>query len=175
MVEAKGYHLDTWSMLTGEVPDCAADYSAVIVFGGSMHVDQEDRFPWLSAEEDVLREVLAREVPILGVCLGAQLLAKVAGGRVFATKISEKGWTQVRVTDSGASDPVIGVLPSQFPALNWHVQTWSLAGVAGAVELAHSHVCPQAFRVGTAWGVQFHPRGNPDTRACVDGARRVGA
>ena len=93
--------------------------------------------------------------PLLGVCLGSQLIARAAGARVFRAAEPEVGWLQVEVTESGTGDPVTAALPQRFDAFQWHHYTHDLP--EGAVELARSPVCTQAFRLGRAWGVQFHP------------------
>ena len=92
---------------------------------------------------------------MLGVCLGSQLIARAAGARVFRADEPEVGWLPVDVTEAGAEDPVASALPPRFDAFQWHHYTHDLP--AGAVELARSPVCLQAYRLGRAWGVQFHP------------------
>jgi len=124
-----------------------------MVFGGAMNVDQETEHPWLRDEEGYLRSLLDRRVPLLGVCLGAQMLAVAAGASVGPAAKPEIGWHDVERT---ADDEVLGTLPCRFSAFQWHAYAFDLP--AGAVELARSRVCLQAFRVGEkAWGVQFHP------------------
>lgn len=135
------------------VEDVGAD--AVIVLGGAMHPDQEDRHGWLLPELGFLAEQLERGTPLLGICLGSQLIARAAGARVFPADEPEVGWLPVEVTEAGADDPVAAALPARFDAFQWHHYTHELP--AGAVELARSSVCLQAFRLGSARGVQFHP------------------
>ena len=135
------------------MPDEGAD--AAIVLGGAMHPDQEDRHPWLAPELRFLERELERGTPLLGVCLGSQLIARAAGARVFRAAEPEVGWLQVELTESGSGDPVAAALPQRFDAFQWHHYTHDLP--EGAVELARSPVCTQAFRLGRAWGVQFHP------------------
>ena len=81
VVEAAGHELERWVVPLGGLPQPASSYGAVMVFGGSMHPDQDEHFGWLEQEEKVLRDVLAESVPVLGVCLGAQMLARAAGAR----------------------------------------------------------------------------------------------
>ena len=142
-----------------QLPDAGAldnrEADAIVILGGAMHPDEEDRHGWLRPELRYLERQLERGTPMLGVCLGSQLIARAAGARVFRADEPEVGWLQVDVTEAGASDPVTSVLPSRFDAFQWHHYTHDLPD--GAVELAHSPVCLQAYRLGRAWGVQFHP------------------
>jgi GMP synthase (glutamine-hydrolysing) len=155
-VEAAGGELDAWHVAEDPHPPAvAADYDAVMVFGGTMHADHVDRHRWLVPEKELLRELLARGVPLLGVCLGAQLLAEAAGGDARAAREPEIGWFEVEVTAAGAGDPVIGPLAPRFEAFEWHSYEF---GVPDGVQvLARTPVCAQAFRAGArAWGIQFH-------------------
>jgi GMP synthase-like glutamine amidotransferase len=138
----------------GAMPPLAG-VDALLVFGGSQQVDQEDDHPWLVPEDAFLREVLARGLPTLGVCLGAQLLAKAAGGWAGPSEHPEAGWTSVELTAAGGADPVLGALPRRFDAFQLHQYTYALP--EGAVELARSETNRQAFRLGAARAVQFHP------------------
>jgi GMP synthase-like glutamine amidotransferase len=128
----------------------------VLVFGGAMHADQEGHHPWLREENLFLQRLLDIRKPVLGVCLGAQLLAKAAGASVGPAAEPEIGWFPVDLTDEAADDPVLGGLPERFDAFQWHYYKHGVP--AGGVELARNDVCTQAFRLGNwAWGVQFHP------------------
>ena len=82
VVEAAGHELERWVVPLGGLPQPVSSYGAVMVFGGSMHPDQDEHFGWLEQEEKVLRDALAESVPVLGVCLGAQMLARAAGASV---------------------------------------------------------------------------------------------
>jgi len=155
-VEAGGHVLERWLVPEGGSPGRASSYDAVMVFGGSQHPDQDDRFGWLGLEEEFLREVLASEVPVFGVCLGAQMLARAAGASVGPASVPEIGWLDVSVTADGAADPVLGVLPARATVFQWHHYTFTLP--PSGVALADSEVCLQAFRLDgrPAWGIQFH-------------------
>ncbi len=155
-VEAAGHTLERWQVPDGAVPDAADAYDAVMVFGGSQHPDQDDRFDWLAHEESFLREVLAASVPVLGVCLGAQMLARAAGATVGPAPEAEIGWLDVSLTQDGAGDAVLGTLPARATVFQWHHYTFGLP--PGAAALAESDVCLQAFRLEgkPAWGIQFH-------------------
>ena len=154
-VEEGGHTLELWSVPDGGSPDPARDYDAVMVFGGAMHPDQDDRFAWLAREEQFLQEALAEGVPTVGVCLGAQLVARAAGAAVRPASEPEVGWLDVALTPAGAADPVLGVLPGTATVFQWHHYTFDLP--EGATELARSPLCTQAFRLdGPVWAIQFH-------------------
>ena len=155
-VEAGGHRLDTWHVAEeSEPPADPFAYDAVMTFGGAMHADQEDRHGWMAPEKELLRELLARETPLLGVCLGSQLLAEAAGGRAVRASEPEIGWFEVEVTGAGSADALTGPLAPRFEAFEWHSYRVDLPD--GATELARTPVCVQAYRVGErAWGIQFH-------------------
>jgi GMP synthase (glutamine-hydrolysing) len=156
VVEARGHRLDEWSLAWDTpLPQPLDSYGAVLVFGGAMHADQDDRHPWLREENLFLERLLMLHMPVLGVCLGAQLLAKAALAPVYRAPTPEVGWFDVELTDEAAGDPIFSRLPPQFEAFQWHYYTHDLPG--GAVELARSTACTQGFRLGdSAWGIQFH-------------------
>jgi GMP synthase (glutamine-hydrolysing) len=156
-VVARGHQLDEWSLAWGTpLPRPVDAYGAVLVFGGAMHADQEGHHPWLREENMFLQRLLDLRKPVLGVCLGAQLLAKAAHADVGPAREPEIGWYPVELTEEAADDPVFGGLPERFDAFQWHYYAHGLP--AGAVELARNDVCTQAFRLGdSAWGMQFHP------------------
>jgi GMP synthase (glutamine-hydrolysing) len=156
-VAARGHRLEEWSLAWGtSLPRPLDAYGAVLVFGGAMHADQEGHHPWLRDENLFLQRLLDLGTPLLGVCLGAQLLAKAAHAHVGPAREPEIGWYSVELTDDAADDPVLGGLPQKFEAFQWHYYAHDVP--AGGVELARNDLCTQAFRLGdSAWGVQFHP------------------
>jgi GMP synthase (glutamine-hydrolysing) len=138
----------------GDAP-AVGEHDAVIALGGAMHADQEREHPWLEDERRLLKGLLGHGVPVLGVCLGAQLLAQAAGGAVQRAAVPEIGWSRVETTPEAAADPLLGPLAPGFEALEWHSYEFSLP--PGAVPLAASERCLQAFRTGTgSWAIQFH-------------------
>ncbi len=153
---AAGHRLERWSVPEGATPGPARSYDAVMVFGGSMNPDQDEQFAWLGHEEEFLQEVLEQKVPVIAVCLGAQMLARAAGAKVGPASAPEIGWLDIDLTAAGATDPVLGALPQQATVFQWHHYTFETP--AGGAELARSAICTQAFRLAQpAWGIQFHP------------------
>ncbi|MFC8517248.1 methyltransferase domain-containing protein [Streptomyces sp. NPDC057257] len=136
------------------VPETADDIVALVVMGGAMTAYED--FPGRTAELALLGAALEAEVPVLGICLGAQLLAIAAGGAAKPGTGTQVGWGDVRMAEAAHDDPVLAAVPERLRVLHWHSDTMDLP--AGATLLASCDRYPvQAFRVGgSAWGVQFH-------------------
>jgi GMP synthase (glutamine-hydrolysing) len=131
------------------------EFPAIVVMGGPMGAYEEDEHPWLAAEKRLLREAVEADVPVWGVCLGAQLLAGALGARVYPGERPEVGLLPVELTSAASSDPVFAEAPSSFPTLQWHGDTFDLP--EGATLLASSPAYPnQAFRIGRSYALQFH-------------------
>jgi GMP synthase (glutamine-hydrolysing) len=133
------------------------DADCLIVLGGPMGVYEQKAFPFLAIEIDTLRRRLAAGRPVLGICLGAQLLAAAAGARVYPGRQGKEiGWAAVELTEAAVGDPIWDGLPARFVTFHWHGDTFDLP--VGAELIARSSRYPQAFRLGaSAVGVQFHP------------------
>ena len=138
------------------VPPAGAveDMAGLVVLGGPMGVD--DELPWLSDERALLRAAVAADLPVLGICLGAQQLAVALGGEMRRGPAPECGVGEVHLTAAALNDPVFGPAPSPLPCVHWHGDTFSLP--PDAVHLARNDAYEnQAFRFGTrAYGLQFH-------------------
>jgi GMP synthase-like glutamine amidotransferase len=136
-------------------PPSPGDYDATIVFGGEVNIDEEAANPWLRDEKAYIGDLIARDRPLLGVCLGSQLVAEVAGAHVGPLEDGpEVGWHDVEVLDG--DDPVLAVMPPRFRALEWHGYRAELP--PGATALARNTTGLQAFRLDgkPIWGIQFH-------------------
>lgn len=171
-VAAAGDELDQWWIAEQAAPPREiAGYDAVITFGGAMNVDDEGDHGWLVAEKEILRGLLAEQTPLLGVCLGAQLVSEAAGGSPGRASEPEIGWFEVEVTSDGAEDPLLAGLEPRFEAFEWH--SYECNPPPGALTLARTPVCGQAFRFGpSAWGIQFHAEVTPQiVDGWIDGYR----
>ena len=167
-----GSRLDSWHLpQSAEPPEDPLGYDAVMTFGGAVHPTQLEEHSWLAREKEVLGELLDRRVPLLGVCLGSELVAEAAGAQLRRAPSPEIGWYEVETTDEAARDPLLAPLAPAFRALEWHSYETSLP--PGAVPLARSAGCLQAFRVDqSAWGIQFHAEVTPaDFEAWLDDYR----
>jgi GMP synthase (glutamine-hydrolysing) len=141
----------------------ARDVAGVIAMGGNAHAWQEDEVPFLRMERLLLADAVETDVPVLGICLGGQLLARAFGADVHAAPASEIGWLDLHPTEEAAGDPLFGHLTGPTGVYQWHHDVFDLP--AGARLLARSDLCEnQAFRVGdaAAWGIQFHPEADLD-------------
>jgi GMP synthase-like glutamine amidotransferase len=156
LARQRGLALDIRRMDLGErLPDVAG-VAALVVLGGPMGAYEGVAHPHLVEEQRLIEEAVEHELPVLGICLGSQLLAAALGGRVFPGSEPEIGVFDVKLTDDGADDPLLGPAGPKFPAFHWHGDTFDLP--PGAVHLASSRAYKhQAFRFGDrAWGLQFH-------------------
>lgn len=135
------------------------DVDWLIVMGGPMSVNDEAELPWLVAEKQFIRQAIEAGKRVLGVCLGAQLIANVMGARVYANAVREIGWFPVHGVAAPGNDTFR--FPASLEAFHWHGETFDLP--AGAVHLARSEACEhQAFQLGrSVIGLQFHLETTP--------------
>jgi GMP synthase-like glutamine amidotransferase len=138
----------------GDFPKSLRGYSSLIIMGGPMNVYQEQEYPFLKDENLLIKEALREGLPTLGICLGSQLIAKAAGAKVYPGREKEIGWYKVRLTEGGKRDRLFSMFEDRFTVFQWHGDTFDLP--EGAVLLAENDLYNQAFRIGNAYGLQFH-------------------
>jgi GMP synthase (glutamine-hydrolysing) len=138
------------------VPLTSEGFDALIILGGAQDALDDAAYPYLAQEASLARDFGGADKAVLGICLGAQLVARGHGAKNILGRPIEFGWHEVRVTREGQSDPVLSVLGEAAPLFHWHVDTFTLP--PGAVKLAESdQTSIQAFRLGRAvYGIQFH-------------------
>ena len=131
-------------------------YQALIVLGGPMNVDEIDKFHHLKTELSVIREAIVKDVPVLGICLGAQLIASALGANIYTADGLEVGWYALQKNADGAKDKLIKHFKDQENLFQWHERTYDTP--KGAVNLLSTEMCKnQAFRYGDkVYGMQFH-------------------
>lgn len=156
VLAARGVRLDLVRIFAGEPVPARLEHDALVVMGGPMGVYDADRHPHLAAELRLLEHACAAARPVLGTCLGSQLLAAALGARVYPNTRKEIGWHEVTLAPAAAEDALLGGAPARFTPLHWHGDVFELP--AGAVPLAASALtATQAFRHGrNAWGLLFH-------------------
>lgn len=143
------------------LPD-VRNFRALIVMGGPMSVYDEKAYPFLIAEDHIIRSAVRTGVPFLGVCLGGQLLSKALGARVRPNKVKEIGFHEVTLTERGLNDRLFAGMGDKLRVFQWHGDTFSIP--RGGLRLATAGACVnQAFRYGpNAYGLQFHIETTPD-------------
>ncbi|BCB95349.1 hypothetical protein JZK55_02710 [Dissulfurispira thermophila] len=140
-------------------------FDTLIMMGGPMSVNEDDIYPYIKKEEEMTREFITQNKRVLGICLGAQIIAKALGSRVYKGSQKEIGWYDIELTSEGIADPVmrklavhphVGDLWKRFKVFHWHGETFDIP--KGGVRLASSELFPnQAFRYGkNAYAFQFH-------------------
>jgi GMP synthase (glutamine-hydrolysing) len=167
-IRALGAQLDVVHPYLGDpIPDTTDGYSGLVVLGGTPGPYEDTTAPWLPDVRRLIGHALTEKLPLLGICLGGELLAAVAGGKVDRIDgPPEIGLHRLHPTDAAGTDPLFAGLPTAAPAVEWH---WEeiVELPPGSVSLCGNERFPnQAFRVGpAAWGTQFHPEVLADTAA----------
>ena len=134
------------------MPRDARRFSGLVFMGGPMSVN--DDLPWIIPALELVRDAVRKDVPVLGHCLGGQLMSKAFGGNVTANRIKEIGWGEVRVADNGVARAWLGDLPA-FESFHWHGETFSIPPGATRI-LEGEHCANQAFAIGKHLGMQCH-------------------
>ncbi len=132
------------------------DFTHLVLLGGPMNVYEEDRYPFLKGEDLLIKGAIQRGKKILGICLGAQLIAKALRAKVFKAPAKEVGWYEVSLTQLGLKDPLFSNFPPRFRVFQWHEDTFEIPE-GGRLLVTSDPVTHQAFRYGeNAYGLQFH-------------------
>ena len=152
MFKTDGFEIENVDAKSDPVPESSKGYNAIVILGGPVAV--YDNLQYLEREQDLIRDAIGNNTPVLGVCLGSQLIAQAAGGRVYKGKKKEIGWYDVYVTPASSNDIFRGVTDKTIRVFQWHGDTYDLP--TNAKILAYSDLYPQAFRIGSAVGIQFH-------------------
>lgn len=153
----RGHAVSGTQLHAGEALPDIADFDALIVMGGPMNIYEYATHPWLRTEKALIRAAIGAGRRVLGICLGAQLIADVLGGPVRRNDAPEIGWFPVELNAAGRAEPAFAGLPPRFTAFHWHGDTYALP--PGARGLAHSEACAQqafSWDDGRVLGLQFH-------------------
>lgn len=155
-MRARGHSLSCTRLHAGELPPDPAGYDWLIVMGGPMNIDEHDKYSWLVREKAAIRAALDADKHILGICLGAQLLAQVLGGSVTRNPHKEIGWFPVELHAAARESALFVDFPERFEAYHWHGDTFSLP--PDVIPIARSKACAQqAYIYGSrVVGLQFH-------------------
>ena len=156
-LKTKGITFKTVDVSKGEsLPQDIGEFKAIVILGGPMNVYEEDKYPFLRSEDLLIKDALTKDIPIMGLCLGAQLIAKAVGASVSTAKEKEIGWYYVNLTSQGMEDPMFRGLGNEFKVFQWHGDTFAIPD--NGAHLAFSKACAnQVFRYNdNVYGLQFH-------------------
>lgn len=165
----RGHELVGMHPYRGDALPAVSEVEALVVMGGPMSANDDASVAWLRAEKRLVEGVVRAGRPLLGVCLGAQILANVLGARVYRARDPEIGWWPLRVRPEARAGTPLARWPDTLVPLHWHGETFDLP--SGAVHLAETEACAQqAFLWGQALGLQFHVEATPASVGEITGA-----
>ncbi len=154
ILEKAGHQLTTIHLDHGKLIPAATDFDGIIIMGGPQSANDDTDF--ILAELAWLETALATGTPVLGICLGAQLMAKAAGAQIFPSPVRELGWFPIYHTEETVRDPLFAHMPDTLAVFQWHGETFSLTDTMTSIA-THPEVPAQAFRLGKGqYGLQFH-------------------
>ena len=152
LFESDGYEIETIHVKKDKIPQEPDKYAGILILGGYMSV--YEALPYLNEQQDLIRNANRLQVPLLGICLGSQLIAQALGGRVIKGEQKEIGWFDVLINNEGKNDIFKGITNKNIKVFQWHGDTFKLP--SSAKLLASSNLYPQAFRLGSSIGILFH-------------------
>lgn len=164
---ARGHALRVSHLYAGDRLPHSAAFDRLVVMGGPMGVADEQDYPWLGPEKRCIADAIAAGRSVVGVCLGAQLIAAALGAQVYRATHKEIGWFPVTLTEAGRRHPLCASLPAEQTVFHWHGDTFELP--AGAVQLYRSEACAQqSFVIAErVLGLQFHLESTPESVAAI--------
>jgi GMP synthase (glutamine-hydrolysing) len=152
LFRSDGFQIEEINAQKDHVPFNPSQYNAIVILGGPMSA--YDNLSYLAREQELIRNAVRKEVPVLGICLGSQLIAQAIGGRVHRGPKKEIGWSEVFLTPNGHKSLFNGIKHKTLRVFQWHSDTYNLPETAKI--MASSTLYPQAFSFGSAIGIQFH-------------------
>jgi len=158
LFESDGLEIETKHVKRDSIPQEVDRYAAIVILGGYMSVYQN--LPHLEDQQKLIRNANHHQVPLLGICLGSQLIAQALGGRVYKGQRKEIGWFEVKVNNEGRNDIFKGIANERIKVFQWHGDTYELP--KSAILLAFSNLYPQAFKVDNSIGILFHLEVTPE-------------
>jgi GMP synthase (glutamine-hydrolysing) len=158
LFESDGYKIKTVNVKKDDIPHDPEQYAAIVILGG--YVSVYENLPYLNKEQELIRNAKQHQVPLLGICLGSQLIAQALDGRVYKAEQKEIGWFDVTINNEGMNDIFKGIANNNMKVFQWHGDTYELPN--SATLLASSDLYPQAFRIDNTIGILFHLEVTPE-------------
>ena len=159
----RGHSLSYTHLYRNELPPPIESFDVLAVMGGPMNIYEHDQYPWLAMEKEFIRKAIDADKKVIGVCLGAQLIADVLSGTITASAHKEIGWHLIELTDRAAELEAFSALPKQMTVFHWHGDIFTIPH--NATRIAYSETCEnQAFQYGdNVLGLQFHMEYSQDS------------